>query len=63
MITFYKITCNITGECYIGSTTRSLEKRMCGHKSVCNKTKSKQIIERDNYNYKELTIYNEMSKE
>ena len=27
----YKITCNVTGLCYIGSTKTTLEKRLQGH--------------------------------
>jgi hypothetical protein len=40
-ITFYKITCNITGECYIGATSRDLEVRMYGHRNRSNRTRSK----------------------
>lgn len=31
----YKINCNETGECYVGSTIQSLHKRMVVHKSKC----------------------------
>ena len=50
----YKITCNITGECYFGSTIKIPCRRFCGHKSHTNMTESKQIIERGNYNYEVL---------
>lgn len=44
----YRIVCNETGEQYIGSTTQSLAQRLACHK--CKQTcKSKQIIERGNY--------------
>jgi len=46
----YKITCNITGEYYIGSTNKPLYKRKSCHKNKSNKCRSKQIIERGNYN-------------
>ena len=45
----YKIVCNITGECYIGSTTQSLEARLNTHKHSSNSCKSKQIIERGDF--------------
>lgn len=45
----YKIVCNITGECYIGSTTQTLEARLNTHKHSSNSCKSKQIIERGDY--------------
>lgn len=45
----YKIVCNITGECYIGSTTQSLEQRLNSHKHSTNTCKSKQIIDRGDY--------------
>ena len=31
----YKIVCNETGECYYGSTTKTLNKRITEHKSTC----------------------------
>jgi len=49
----YIIKCNITGEYYIGST-RNLAKRMKGHRCHSNKTASRAIIERDNYNVEVL---------
>ncbi len=45
----YCIICKITGEKYYGSTFRSLEERIRGHKKISNKCISKQIIERGNY--------------
>lgn len=44
----YKIVCNITGEIYIGSTTRTLEDRLKGHKTDKDCV-SRHIIERGNY--------------
>ena len=55
----YKIVCNITDECYIGSTCQpSLSRRLTKHlssykrykSSKCNKCRSYSIIERGNYN-------------
>tara|TARA_R110000823_G_scaffold200_6_gene835 strand:+ start:113 stop:850 length:738 start_codon:yes stop_codon:yes gene_type:complete len=48
----YKIVCNETGDCYVGSTTQSLTKRMSAHKCLTpatKKTASHSIIERNNY--------------
>jgi hypothetical protein len=54
----YKIVCNITGECYIGSTCEStLARRLARHRKDFKRwkannhtyTSSFQIIERDNY--------------
>ena len=50
----YKITCNLTGECYFGSTIKAPLDRLGGHKGEYNDTTSKQIIERDDYNYEVL---------
>jgi hypothetical protein len=55
----YKIVCNETGEVYYGSTTRTLNRRMSGHKSDCKQwkegkcgfTTSFNIIDRGNYSY------------
>ena len=44
----YAITCNETGETYIGSTI-NIKTRMWQHRSISNTCKSKQIIERNNY--------------
>ena len=49
----YIIKCNITGEYYIGST-RNLAKRMKGHRCPSNRTGSKAIIERGDYNVEVL---------
>lgn len=46
----YKITCNQTGECYIGSTFNFIQ-RMKHHKSASNPCSSKQIIERGDYRF------------
>jgi hypothetical protein len=54
----YKIVCNITGETYIGSTCqKSLSLRLSSHKSIDNKTYSRQIIERDNFSIVLLEDY------
>ena len=46
----YKITCNLTGECYIGSTEQSLIKRITNHRNPStNVYYSKQIIDRGDY--------------
>lgn len=45
----YKIVCNETGECYIGSTIQTIDKRMAKHCSNHNNTASKNIINRGNY--------------
>jgi hypothetical protein len=46
----YKIICNETNECYVGSTQQSLNQRMSVHKCLAkNSCSSKQIIERNNY--------------
>ena len=50
----YKITCNITGECYFGSTIKAPLDRLGIHKGEYNNTTSKQIIERDDYKYEVL---------
>ena len=45
----YKIICLNTGLIYVGSTCQPLSKRLAGHKSAHNHTRSKQIIEGGNY--------------
>ena len=45
----YKIVCNITNETYIGSTRRSIEKRMNDHRVINNNCESKHIIKRGDY--------------
>ena len=54
----YKIVCNETGECYVGSTTQSLKQRISSHK--CNKTNcaAKQILERNNYKSETIEVVN-----
>jgi len=53
----YKIGCNITGETYIGSTTKSLEERYNHHKKPSNDCSSKQITERGNFYIELLETY------
>jgi len=50
----YAIVCRITGEMYIGSTSKHVEYRLEQHKSSNNKCMSKQIIDRNNYDLKVL---------
>lgn len=50
----YKITCNITEELYIGSTTKSLRQRIANHVLETNNCSSKQIIERQNFRFETL---------
>lgn len=49
----YRIVCNITGENYIGATTESLSRRLTGHVASAKRDgshcRSKQIIDRGNY--------------
>ena len=46
----YKITCNDTNECYVGSTVQALSQRIGCHKSdKYNKCISRTIIDRGNY--------------
>lgn len=55
----YKIECNITGDTYYGSTSKSLSTRMIKHIGCCNGWKqgkaiymtSFKIIDRGNYSY------------
>ena len=51
--TIYSIRCKETNEQYIGSTCKHAEYRLEQHKQKGNKTKSLQIIDRNNY---ELSI-------
>jgi len=46
----YQIYCNVTGEIYIGGTTKKLNDRMNVHKAEQNRTSSRPIIDRNNYN-------------
>jgi len=43
----YKILCNTTGKIYIGSTTQTLEQRLCQHK--CKNTTAQIILKNNNY--------------
>ena len=52
----YFIKCKDTGEVYIGSTKRKLNRRMSYHKCHRNNCKSKEIIERGNYHYDTLEV-------
>jgi hypothetical protein len=47
----YKITCNVTGLCYIGSTKTTLEKRIQGHLYDVEKKKYTgcQVLEHNDY--------------
>lgn len=48
----YKLVCNITNKCYIGSTCQTLPQRLKGHVYDSNRTKlcsSKEIIDGGNY--------------
>ena len=45
----YKIICNDTNECYVGSTIRPLKERINGHKRKHNNCVSRTIIDRGNY--------------
>ena len=49
----YKILCNETGECYVGSanTHKDYINRKSRHRSLTSGTLSKQIIERNNYEF------------
>lgn len=45
----YKIVCNETDECYVGSTISSLAQRIASHKTNKTKCAAKKIIERNKY--------------
>ena len=45
----YKITCNLTGKCYYGSTVQTLAKRESVHKLNSNTATSKQLIQNGNW--------------
>ena len=45
----YKITCNLTGKCYYGSTIQTLAKRASVHKLETNLSSSKEIIKNGNW--------------
>jgi hypothetical protein len=53
-ITLYEIICGETGEKYIGTTEQTVASRMVQHKGAYNFTRSKQIIQRGNYEVKEI---------
>jgi hypothetical protein len=53
----YEIICNINGERYIGSTIKTLSKRLERHRYIKNDCKSKQIIERGDYDINLLQSY------
>mgnify|MGYP003650882274 CR=1 FL=1 len=57
----YKIVCNITNDVYIGSTVRTLEKRLISHKSSCRNDKRKcsshTIIERGDYKIELIELH------
>ena len=40
----YKITCNLTGKCYYGSTQQTLAKRKSVHKLESNMASSREIV-------------------
>lgn len=47
--TVYSIKCKTTGEQYIGSTCKHVEYRLEQHRQSGNKTSSRAIIDRDNF--------------
>jgi hypothetical protein len=48
----YMIKCNITNQCYVGSSMqKNKNDRLISHKGKNNKCVSKQIINRNNYEY------------
>ena len=56
----YKIVSSNTDKCYVGSTTKSLSKRLSGHKAHMNcgrNTTSKQILELGNYSIELLELF------
>ena len=48
----YKITCNISGECYFGQSIRTAKQRLSDHKGKNNECASKLIIDRGDYTFK-----------
>ena len=55
----YKITCNDTNECYVGSTIQSLKARMASHRSdKSNKCISRTIIDRNKYVVEIIEVVN-----
>ena len=55
--TVYSIKCRTTGEQYIGSTCKHVEYRLEQHRQNGNKTRSRAIIDRNNF---ELVILEEV---
>mgnify|MGYP005996765703 CR=1 FL=1 len=53
----YCLVCNITGEKYYGSSTKTLETRLNSHISKYNTCVSRQIIERGDYDIYQLGEY------
>lgn len=47
--TIYTITCNVTGEVYVGSTAGEVKKRITKHKHASNTCVSKFIVSRGNF--------------
>ena len=45
----YKLVCLNSGLIYVGSTCQNLSRRLAGHRSCFNHTRSKQIIANNNY--------------
>jgi hypothetical protein len=45
----YKISCNVTGKVYFGSTKSNINMRINSHKSDKNTCKSKEVLENGNY--------------
>ena len=58
----YEIVCNITGERYIGSTTKKLSRRLTNHKEKTNLCKSRQIIEKGDF-YINLLVFKYKNKQ
>ena len=60
----YKICCNVTGECYYGSTTQTLAQRMGKHKrNTTNLLGAKAIISRGSFDISLVEVYPCDSKE
>ena len=50
----YKITCNITGKIYYGSTQRTIASRLKTHETRTNTTESKHIIKNGDYKIEQI---------
>jgi hypothetical protein len=59
----YEILCNETNEKYIGSTFRSLSRRLSSHKHNKSRCSSKNIIDRGNFTIKVIETLENPSKE